>query len=168
MWIKLTVLGCLLLTLFVVHTAARIEHMNRVCDDILPLTGDVPTSQWRVPELRDVLSYIDEQIMIRRLNLFAYEHPNEELPPNDKFIGAPYSASEQRMIDRSIVDHANHTKLHWWVTNFGSWQYALAPLCFVWAIGNVLSMSQRKLKAVFAFCALLCFAAIFLMIVRVY
>jgi hypothetical protein len=168
MWTKLTIIGCLLLTAVVVHTALRIERINALCHQYLPRAHQAAGTTWEIPQLQHVLNYVEDKIAIRRSNSYSVEHPDEQLPPEDKFFGAPYSASEQKWIDDSVADHAMYSKLHWWVTRFGSVQYVLAPLAFVWAIGNFLSIRKTKLRVVSTLCAALAFGAIFLMIFRGY
>jgi hypothetical protein len=167
MWTKLTLIGCLMLTAIAVHTALRIEHLNMLSGTFLPRSYHA-SQQWSVPELKNVLSYIDTQIAKRRSQAFSVEHPNEQLPAEESFRGAPYSPSEQSWINRSIHDHAAHTLLHWWVVNFGSAQYFMAPLAFVWAVGNFLAIRKTPLRVTSGTCALLSFGAIFLMIFRGY
>ncbi len=168
MWTKLTIIGCLILTVFVVHTAVRIEHMNVVAGHFLPRPPEMEGLAWKVPEQENVREYVDYQIMLRRVNLYATEHPDEKMPASDTFFGAPYSPSEQDWIDRLMVAHQDHVRLHWWVNNFGALQYILAPICAVWAFGNLLSLPKRSVKALSLSCALLAFGAIFLMYVRGY
>ena len=168
MLIKLTMIGSLLLTAFVVHTAARIEHLNVCCGMFLPLPTETTSAQWRIPELRHVLNYVDTQIASRRSNQFSVDHPNEPLPARDTFVGAPYSTAEQAWIDRSVCEHAAHTQLQWWVLNLGAVQYLIAPLAFVWAIGNFLVIPKVRYRIISATSALFAFAAIFLMFFRGY
>ena len=165
---KLTVIGCFLLTAFVVHTAVRIEHLNVVCGMFLPMPTQTTSAQWRIPELHQVLQYVDFQIANRRSNQFTVDYPDKQLPEHDEFVGAPYSAAEQNWIDRSITEHAAHTRLRWWVLNLGALQYVIAPLAFVWAVGNFLVVPKLPYRIISAVSALLAFAAIFLMIFRGY
>ena len=168
MWTKFTVIGCLLLTVMVVHTALRIEHLNALSGILLPRSTPVSNAQWRVHELQSILNYVDAQIAKRRSQAFAADHPGEATPAEETFVGAPYTAKEQNWIDRSKNDHASHTKLRWWVVNFGGLQYLIAPLAFVWAMGNSLAIRKTSLRFMSGLCALLSFGAIFLMIFRGY
>lgn len=165
---KLTIIGCLLLTAFVVHTATRIEHLNVICGMFLPLPTETSSSQWRIPELHHVLNYVDTQIASRRFNQYTADNPDKELPAEDSFVGAPYSAAEQAWIDRSVYEHAAHIRLRWWVVNLGAVQYLIAPLAFVWSIGNFLAIPKTQYRIVSVTSALLAFAAIFLMFFRGY
>ena len=168
MWSKLTVLGCFLLTLVVVHTALRIEHLNSLSGMFLPRSTDYTNEQWQILELKSVLHDIDTRIAKRRTHAFLAAHPGEATPAEESFMGAPYSASEQNWIDRSKSEHASHTLLRWWVVNFGAAQYVIAPLAFLWATVNLLLVRKVPLRIVSGLCGLLAFGAIFLMIFRGY
>lgn len=165
---KLTIIGCLLLTAFVVHTALRIEHVNHQMGTFLPRAPGLEQEKWQVPELDRVLNFVDGQIAKQRSNTFALEHPGEEIPPTESFVGAPYSEIETGFIDRHKRDHAVFQELHWWVYNCGALQYGLAPLAFFWSIGNLLALKKVPVRVVSIACAGLAFVAIFLMIFRGY
>ena len=168
MWTKLTVIGCLLLTAFVAHTALRIEHVNHQMGTFLPRAPGLEQEKWQVPELERVLNFVDGQIAKQRVNVFAIEHPGEEIPPTEAFVGEPYSPLEKGFIDRHKRDYAIFKELHWWVYGLGALQIALAPLAFVWSIGNLLAVKKGTLRMLSTVCASLAFGAIFLMILRGY
>lgn len=168
MWTKLTVIGCLLLTAVVAHTALRIEHVNHKMGTFLPRAPGLEQVEWQVPELDRVMSFVDGQIAKQRLNLFTLEHPGEALPPTENFVGEPYSPLEKGFIDRHKRDYAIFKELHWWVYSFGALQYGLAPLAFIWSIGNLLALKKVTIRMVSSVCASMAFGAIFLMILRGY
>ncbi len=168
MWTKLTVIGCLLLTAVVVHTAVRIEHVNHQMGTFLPRAPGYEEEDWQVPEIEHVLNFVDAQIAKQRVNVFVMEHPGEEIPPIETFVGEPYNASETGFINRQKQGHATFKELHWWVYGFGAVQYGLAPLAFVWSIGNLLALKKIHIRAISTACAGLAFCAIFLMIFRGY
>jgi hypothetical protein len=161
------VMGCLILTAIVMHTALRIEHLNSRSGMFLPRTESF-TTEWRVPELKHVLGYVDTQIATRRSNAYSVQNPEKELPATEMFVGAPYSQAEQNWIDRSKDEHDAHTRLHWWVTSFGAAQYLMAPIAFVWAMANALAIRKTPHRVVSCLCAMLAFGAIFLMFFRGY
>ncbi len=167
-WTQLTIFGCLILTAVVVHTAIRIEHVNQQVDTFLPRAPGYETMEWQVPPLDDVLAYVDNQIAKQRSNVYVQEHPGEEVPPTESFLGAPYSPKEVGIIDRQKRFHANFNELHWWVNSFGAVQYCLAPLAFMWSIGNLLALKSIVPRLLSTSCAGLAFIAIFLMILRGY
>ncbi len=78
---KVTVVGCILVTLFVVHTAIRIEHSNNKSGTFLPRPPGYEHEDWQVPELEMVMDYVQHQIAERRANSFMAENPGQELPP---------------------------------------------------------------------------------------
>ncbi len=168
MWTKLTVIGCLLLTAVVAHTALRIEHVNHQMGTFLPRAPGLENEEWKVPELDHVMSFVDGQIAKQRSNLYLLEHPGETLPPTETFVGEPYNELEQGFIARHKRDYAIFKELHWWVYGFGALQYGLAPLAFVWSVGNLLALKKATVRMVSSVCASLAFAAIFLMILRGY
>lgn len=165
---KLTVIGCLLLTALVVHTAVRIEHVNHQMGTFLPRAPGLEQEDWQVPELDQVLKFVNDQIAKQRANVFVMEHPGEEVPPIESFVGEPYNDFESGIIDRNKQGHATFTELHWWVYGFGAVQYCLAPLAFIWSIGNLLAVKKIHIRALSTACAGLAFCAIFLMIFRGY
>ena len=168
MWTKLTVVGCVLLTAVVVHTALRIEHVNHQMGTFLPRAPGYEQEAWGVPERDHVMSYVDAQIAKQRANVFAVDHPDEKVPPTESFVGEPYSQFEKSFIERHKRDYATFQELHWWVYGFGAIQYGLAPLAFVWSIGNVLALQKARFRLLSTLCAGLAFGAIFLMIFRGY
>ncbi|MCC6510246.1 MAG: hypothetical protein IT423_14170 [Pirellulaceae bacterium] len=168
MWTRWTIIGCVVLTALVVHTAIRIEHVNVLSNTYLPRSPGEAQQEWVLPELSQVLEYVDHQIAIRRADAYAMTHPGTAIPANSEFLGAPYTEDEQNWIDRSKRDFASHTELHWWVTNFGSPQYLLAPLAFIWSVGNFLTVRKNTVRVLSTACALMAFGAIFLMIFRGY
>ncbi len=168
MWTKITVVGCLLLTAVVVHTAVRIEHINYKMGTFLPRAEGFEDEKWHVPEFDGVMNFVNMQIAKQRENAFSKEHPGEEVPPLETFVGGPYSEFELGMIARRKSEYATFQSLHWWVYGFGAFQYGLAPLAFVWAIGNVLAFQKVNMRVISTSCACLAFLAIFLMVVRGY
>lgn len=165
MMTKLTVIGCLILTAVVVVTALRIEQLNSQSGMFLPRPSNEP---WQVASLDQVHAYIDSQIAIRRSGLFSVEHPDEAIPAPESFVGAPYTAGEQAWFDRSTVEHSALSRLRWWVISFGAAQYLIAPIALFWAATNFLAIRKTPHRISSGLCALLAFAAIFLMVFRGY
>jgi predicted outer membrane lipoprotein len=167
MWIKGTMIGCILLTAFVTHTALRIEHLNNLADQFLPRHKDAG-AEWIVPELKRVLFVVEDQIAQRRSGAYSVANPDKPMPPEEEFFGPPYTEKEQKMLDGAKLEHAFHSRLRWWVVNFGAIQYVAAPLACVWSIVNLLAVRQKPLRIVSAVCAILAFGSIFLMFLRDY
>lgn len=168
MWTKITVIGCLLLTAFVVHTALRIEYVNEQMGTFLPRMAGFENEAWDVPEVDQAMNFVNAQIAKQRANIYVVEHPGEELPPMESFIGEPYNERETSFINRHKRDHATFKELHWWVHGVGALQFGLAPLALVWSLGNLLAIRPALIRALSTACAGLAFYAIYLMILRGY
>lgn len=168
MWTKLTVIGCFLLTVFVVHTALRIEYVNHQMKTFLPRAPGFESERWDVPEFENAMNFVRAQIAKQRANLFAAEHPGEELPPIESFIGEPYNERELGFINRHKRDHATFQELHWWVYGVGALQIGLAPLALAWSVCNLLVLKKAQIRLLSTACACLAFSAIFLMVLRGY
>lgn len=168
MWTKITLIGCLFLTVFVLHTALRIEHLNGQMGTFLPRADGWENEEWGVPESEDAMDFVRAQIAKQRANLYAVEHPGEEMPPIESFVGEPYNDRETGFINRHKRDHATFQELHGWVFGLGALQIGLAPLAFAWSVCNLLVLNKVRIRMLSTACACLAFSAIFLMILRGY
>ncbi len=116
---------------FVVHTALRIEYVNEQMGTFLPRMAGFENEAWDVPEVDQAMNFVNAQIAKQRANIYVVEHPGEELPPMESFIGEPYNERETSFINRHKRDHATFKELHWWVHGVGALQFGLAPLALV-------------------------------------
>jgi hypothetical protein len=132
---KLAFVGCLILTVIVVHTCVRIEVLNARYGYYLPRTDFGNGNQkWRVAGRRATMRWLEHKIHMERCAAYAAAHPDDPMDDLERFCGPPYSADEQKMIDTELAENELRAELWSWVASMGILQYILAPLTFAWAV----------------------------------
>ena len=116
------------LTVIVAFTAFRIEYLNAMGGHVLPRHWKEATGgKWEIAKLNIVLDRLDDQFFERRQGVASMSNDDGSVPKPAVF-GAPYSSSEQRSIDKVLVQHDVLAKLHWYISYLGWAQHFLAPV----------------------------------------
>lgn len=155
----------ILITLFVVHTALRIEFLTSKEGFALPRTE---LGKWRAGTPSNYRKWLDRQIGNERYSRYLHEHHDENDRSPNEFIGPPYTASEQQFVDTEMTKNGRHNAILAWVGSFGLLQYILAPLGFSLSFFAFKSNHTPSLRCLSVFCGVCNLAAITIAIYRGY
>lgn len=167
---RLMLLSCFLLTVVAVFIAARIEYLNVHAGYLLPRhPSNIELPAWVVPSDDAAQNFIDTRIYEQREQMaFHLASMDPAAPVPEPTFGPPYSSNEQRFVNVLQHQFTMHAKLHWWVSNFGMAQYALAPLALVVAVSCLVCLASIWIKSAATCCALLNAGCVLLMYTRGY
>jgi hypothetical protein len=162
--------GCLLLTCVVVHTCVRIEVLNAQCGYYLPRTDMEAghNNKWRVAAARLIRQDCERQIALQRMAEFQNEHPDQQLPDEATFTGAPFSEAEQRLIETEVSKNRLNASFRDSVESLGLLQYLLGPAGLLWSWILFLGDRSRSSRATSATCGVLNLVSVALMFYRGY
>lgn len=159
---------CVLITSVVVTTAVRIELLNSAAGGPLPLTINSYDGKWYPADIVYVMKSTDHKIGQIRQNLFKHNHPMEEVPELESFVGPPYSVDEQQRLDTAEKNHGLGIALYSWLRSMGIAQYFLAPTAFALCILGYFVFLRWPARLASLTLAGLSGWAIYLMMVREY
>ncbi|MFO1065261.1 MAG: hypothetical protein U0892_15455 [Pirellulales bacterium] len=104
--------------------------LNSAAGGPLPLTINSYDGKWYPADIVYVMKSTDHNIGLIRQNLFKQNHPMEEVPELESFIGPPYSVDEQKRLDTAEKNHGLGIALYSSLRSMGIPQYFLAPTAF--------------------------------------
>jgi hypothetical protein len=135
-WRSASVLGCLILTGVVANTCLQIEYWNQRAGGYLPRTdvrnGIVP--KWCIAYERALSKSEEQRIRYEQIERHRQKHGIVSPDDENRILGRPLTAEEERRIARAIDSNRPNTILRGWVGGPGLWQYVLAPGALIWSL----------------------------------